>query len=136
MIRALQQMRGIDGVDGGAKNAAGVIAKIGEGWRSVKLRGVGPAGQAGDRVELAQQPGDHLLGVVLRAELFELAEDARQRLVGVGDRALGEVLALRGEALAMSGELGSIEVGGAVNGALRTLAGLTTRAMRLLAWDI
>ena len=77
----------------------------------MQLRRVGPAGEAGDRVELAQQPGYHLLGVVLRAELFELADDPRQRLVGVRDRALGEVLTLRGETLAMSGELGSIEVG-------------------------
>ena len=61
----------------------------------MKLRGIGPAGQAGHRVELWSRPLINWSASSLRAELFELAEDPRQRLVGVGDGALGEVLALR-----------------------------------------
>ena len=67
----------------------------------MKLLGIGPAGEAGDRVELSEQLPHQLVGVVLRAELFELAEDARQRLVGIGDGALGEVLTLPREAFAV-----------------------------------
>ena len=40
--------------------------------RSVKLLGIGPAGEAGNCVELAQETGEQLLGIVLGAELFEL----------------------------------------------------------------
>ena len=54
----------------------------------MKLFGIGPAGEAGDRVELSEQLSHQLVGVVLRAQLFELAEDARQCLVGIGDGAL------------------------------------------------
>ena len=72
--------------------------------------------KAGDRVELAQQPGDQLLGVVLRAELLELIEHSRERRIGVGDGALREVLAQRREALAMPREFGAIEIGVGVGG--------------------
>lgn len=53
----------------------------------MKLFGIGPAGEAGDCVELAEQLPHQLICVVFRAELFELSEDSRQRLVGIGDGA-------------------------------------------------
>ena len=56
--------------------------------RSVELFGIRPAGQAGDRVELPEQLPHQPVGVVFRAQLFELADDARQCLVGIGDGAL------------------------------------------------
>ena len=67
----------------------------------MKLFGIGPAGEAGDGVELSEQLPHQLVGVVFRAQLFELAEDARQRLIGIGDGAFREVLALPREAFAV-----------------------------------
>ena len=101
----------------------------------MKLPGIGPAGQAGHDVELSKQPAHELIGVVLRAEMFELIQDSRDRGVGLGDGALGVVLALPREALAVPEKLLPVEVGQYVTGALEILPGLTKRAMRLLAWD-
>ena len=43
--------------------------------------------------------------------MFELVQDSRDRAVGIGDRALGVVLALPRKALAVLEELFAIEVG-------------------------
>ena len=51
------------------------------------------------------------IGVIHRTDLFELIENTPQRRVGIGNRALREVLALRFEALAMFEELLPVEVG-------------------------
>ena len=86
-----------------------------------QLRRVRPAREAGDRVELAKQSGDHLIGIVLGTEFLELIDDARQGFVGVRDRALRRgLLALRREALTVFGELGSIEVGVRCEGSAQT----------------
>ena len=50
------------------------------------LIGIRPAGEAGHRVELAQQLAHQLLRIVLRAQLIELPELAFERLVRVRDR--------------------------------------------------
>ncbi len=57
----------------------------------MKLPGLGPAGQAGHEVEHPKQLAHDLLRVFLRAEMFQLIQDSRDRTVGIGDRALGVV---------------------------------------------
>src|SRR4051812_41910804 len=79
--------------------------------RSVQLLRVRPAGEAGDRVERTEQPSHQLIRIFLRAQLLETTEDARQRLVGTGDRTLREVLTLPRETFAVPDELLTIEVG-------------------------
>src|SRR3954463_9337130 len=74
------------------------------GAASVKILRVRPAGEAGHDVELAEQQPDHLVGVVFRAQMLELAQYPRDRAVGVGDCPLGIVLALALQALAVPQE--------------------------------
>ena len=56
----------------------------------MKLLGVRPAGQASHGIELPQQLSDELFRIVFRAQLIELPEHARERLIGVADRAFGK----------------------------------------------
>jgi hypothetical protein len=77
----------------------------------VKLLRIGPGRQASDGVERAQQASDDLFRILLGAKLLELPDYSRQRLVGIADGALGEVLTLLCEALAMSDELFAVEIG-------------------------
>ena len=49
---------------------------------------VGPGREAGHDVELAEERAHHLVGVVFRAEVLELVQDAGDRGVGVGDGVL------------------------------------------------
>ena len=100
---------------------------------SVKLCGVEPAGQAGDGVELSKQPAHQLVRIVLRAQLIELTEDLGERLVRRCDGAFREVFALGRETSAVLEEFLAVEVGQAGSRSARNPAGLTTRAMRLLA---
>ena len=79
---------------------------------------------------------DELVGVIAGAELFEVVQHAGQRLVGVVDGQLREVLALSREAFPMPDELLPIEVGRDTDMNARKPDGLTVRAMRLLAWFI
>src|SRR5688572_27194825 len=80
--------------------------------KSVPLGGIGPAGQSGHRVELAEQLAYQLFAVVFCTDLIELPEDARQRAIGVGDGAFRKVLTLLREALPVTKELLSVEIGG------------------------
>ena len=77
----------------------------------MKLLRIRPTRKAGDSVELSKQPAYQLLGIVLRAQLFEASEHPDERSVGIGYRALGKVLALKRETFAMSEEFFAIEVG-------------------------
>src|SRR5687768_10685239 len=81
--------------------------------RSVELLQVGPARKPGDGIELPQQLSYQLLGAITFAELVELSDHARQRRIGVGDRALREILALKRETFAVADELTAIKVSGA-----------------------
>ena len=96
-----------NGVNGCTQNLQRVVSTaVG---RSGEVRSAGqcsccrvrPAGQAGDGVEGAQQPSHQLLGIVLRAQLLEPTEHRGQRVVGVGDGTLREVLALPRETFAV-----------------------------------
>jgi hypothetical protein len=80
--------------------------------RSVTLLGIVEAGKAGHGVELPQQLPQQLVGIVLGAQLLELAEDARQCLVGIGNGSLREILTLSSEAFAVPGEFFAVEVFG------------------------
>ena len=80
--------------------------------RSVTLLGIVPAGKAGHGVELPEQLPHQLVGIVLGAQLLELAEDARQCLVGIGNSSLRKVLTLSSKAFAVPGEFFAVEVFG------------------------
>src|SRR4051812_7463298 len=81
-------------------------------WRRLMIiLGVGPGRQAGHDVEFAQEAGNHRIGIVADAEMVELAQHAADGAVGIGDGALGVVLALLRQALAVFEKLLTIEVG-------------------------
>ena len=71
----------------------------------MNLAGLCPLGQLGDEVELPEQLPHHLTGIVALAELLELFHDARERFLGLRNRAIRVVLALSFEALMMLEEL-------------------------------
>ena len=48
---------------------------------------VGPEGKAGDEVELLEEGGDELVGVVFQTELLELSQDSRERGLNIGNGA-------------------------------------------------
>lgn len=77
----------------------------------MKLLGIGPGRQPGYRIKRAQQASDDLFRIIFRAELFELSEHPGERFVCFADGALGKVLPLLREALAVSDELFAVEVG-------------------------
>ena len=77
----------------------------------MKLFGIRPGRQVGDRVELPEQRCDQLVGVIAGAELFELVQHPGQRPVGIADGPFGEVLALLRETFPVPDELLPIEVG-------------------------
>src|SRR6186997_3111801 len=52
---------------------------------SVKLFGIGPSREAGHDVECSEELSHDLLRVSLCAEMVELAEDARDRTIRIGD---------------------------------------------------
>ena len=62
--------------------------------RSVDLSGISPGGKPGDDVELLEEAADDLVGVRRGTEPVELGKDLGERLLRVGDGALGVVLAL------------------------------------------
>ena len=78
---------------------------------SVKLFGIGPGRQAGHDVECSEELAHDLLRVSLCAEMVELAEDARDRTIRIGNRTLGEILTLSRETFPMLQELLAIKVG-------------------------
>ena len=45
----------------------------------MKLLGIRPAREAGDRVELAKELADQLFAIILRAQLVDSTEHARER---------------------------------------------------------
>jgi len=71
----------------------------------MKLTRLGPDGELGDQIELAEQLAHHLTGVIALAQLLELLHDARQGLFRLRDRAIGVILALPLETLMMLEEL-------------------------------
>ena len=77
----------------------------------MKLFGFGPAREVGHGVELPEELRDQLIGVILRAQLLEASEHARERGIGIDDRALGEILSLKRETLSMFEEFLTVEVG-------------------------
>ena len=72
---------------------------------------IGPGGKLRDDVELAEQIAHHLMRIVSHAEVVELIEHLGDRVVGVGNGALGVVLALLRETFTMLKEFLTIEVG-------------------------
>ena len=77
----------------------------------MKLLGIRPAREAGDRVELAKESADQLLAIILRAELVDSAEHARERSVGIGNGGFRKIFALEREAFTMSEKFFAVEVG-------------------------
>src|SRR4029079_7836506 len=64
-----------------------------------------------DDVELSEQGAHHLVGIVFRAEVFELVQDLGDRAVGIGDGAFRKVLTLPGQPFRMLEDLFAVEVG-------------------------
>jgi hypothetical protein len=77
----------------------------------MELPGVGPGGKFGDKVELAEEFAHHLAGIITLTEIFELAHEACQRVLGLTNRHVGVVLALAFETRVMLLELATIEIG-------------------------
>lgn len=80
----------------GADNRAQVVLEDRQTESSglVKLLGIGPGRKPGDDIESTQEITHHLAGVFPLAELLELPEDAREGVLGLGERMLGVVLPL------------------------------------------
>ena len=77
----------------------------------MKLLWVGPRRKAGHDVILPEQLADHLIGVRLRAKLFQSTEDAFNSAIRIRDGPLGVVLALSRQTGAVLEELFAVEVG-------------------------
>ncbi len=56
------------------------------------LQGIGPGGEAGHDIELAEQLRDHFVGVGFAREVFEIGHHALEGAFDTTDRLLGEVL--------------------------------------------
>ena len=72
MIRALEKVRRLDGVDCGAENPVRMIAQLAECGRQCSFVGSDQPERPVIALNLRSSPAYHLLGVVLRAELLEL----------------------------------------------------------------
>src|SRR5258708_17436231 len=77
---------------------------------SVELGGIRPGREPGHAVELAKEAAHQLVGVVLRAQRLEPGQDPGDRGIGIGDGALGVVLPLLRETLAVLEKLFPIEI--------------------------
>jgi hypothetical protein len=77
----------------------------------VKLLGIRPAREAGDRVELTEKFANQLLAVILCAQLLDSPEDARERSVGIGNGGFRKIFALEREAFTMLQKFFAIKVG-------------------------
>jgi len=91
----------------------------------MKLTGVGPSGELGDQIELAEQLAHHLARIVALTELLELPHDARERFLSLQNRDLGVVLPLSFEALMMFEELFPEKIGEARAGGTTERSQLT-----------
>ena len=60
----------------------------------MELIGFGPNREFRDEIELLEQRSHHLTGVVALAELIQLAEEGRDRVLDLGNGNLGVVLSL------------------------------------------
>src|SRR5687768_5382759 len=104
-------MSGVGGGDGRAHDVSEMLSKNQWCGRSVNLLGVGPGGEAGDDVELAEEATDDLIGVGGGAEAVDLGHHLSKRLLHVLDRALRVVLALLFKTALTACELFAIEAG-------------------------
>ena len=77
----------------------------------MNLAGVGPAGEAGHHVELAEQLGDYLFGVGFFGESIEVGDDFQEGGFDVLDGLCAVILALGLQALMMLEKFFAIELG-------------------------
>jgi len=95
----------------------------------VNVSGIGPGGKTGDDVELAKKAADNLIGITFRAEPIELRHHLRERLLHIGDGAVGKVLTLLLQAAFALGKFFAIEIRDGMEGwvALRARIGQEAR---------
>ena len=74
------------------------------------FQGIGPAGEAGHDIELAEQAGHHFIGVGLPRKVFEVRHHLLQGALDPANGLLGEVLSLSLQALVMFEELFAVEL--------------------------
>ena len=77
----------------------------------MSVLGIGPGGQIGDDVELAQEIADDFVGVVVMAQLLELRNGTCERGFDFRNSTFGVVLSLAVEQPLMLEKLFSIKVG-------------------------
>jgi len=76
----------------------------------VDFQRVGPGGETGHDVELAEQAGHHFVGIGLPREMLEVGHYALERLFDSADGLFGEILTLSLQALVMLEELFAVEL--------------------------
>jgi hypothetical protein len=77
----------------------------------VKVSGIAPGGEPGHDIEFFEEAADDFVGVVFGAELFELAEDPRQRGFDIGNRAFGKIRAVLLQTASVLVEFFSVKLG-------------------------
>jgi len=77
----------------------------------VHVARVGPRGESGDDVELAEEIADDLVSIGFGTETIQLRHDAGQGLLHIADGALGVELALLIEATLTLGKFFAVEIG-------------------------